>query len=688
MIQMRRRKLSEVIDPNDEIAIIAGAGISINSPSNVPTARKIVQTLIEHIIPLEFRVKVQRIDRIRFEQFLDELQSTIDPELELLNFLEHVIAPNLIHYFIAELLLRDQLVLTTNFDYLIEIALKELNPKLDKVQLIITPDDYDKLYDLNQKKSSEKACLFKLHGSKNNFYTKENTGNSLITTMNALGKSITQDHQFGIDLRKKEVITPILNGRVVIVMGYSGSDDFDITPLLFELNTNKKLLWITHDPEKKIRISEIKKNVVEPTFNSKNLRQNATTDDLLQNLANQVDYPIHKIEGPTGQIVKKLWSLLLKGQKILKNEGSEEALPFNFSNWVRTLYEDVSLLQKYAFAFNLLSQFGDYESAFEIAEKGLLSARDIGDQDLQAEFLVKVGDVYEVRFEYDDALKQYFNAIEIVEKTDNHRFLAGIYTKIGGCFYHNSENSEALKYILKSRELNQKINNEWGEMNDLNYLGILASASGEWDKALNYYSLALRISEKLGCLYNRSKSLANIGRIYYNREDYDACLPFYRNALKISELLGILTDHFQDLDNIGMTLYKRNEWSTALPYFQKALTIAETIGEDDPAYIYYDQSKTHLLTYIAECYEQLGDFLLAYDTFYEILVIDHSYRDVKSIEYDYNKFKELFKKITRHGNSKVVKKIKRRIKQSEMREIKKFLLELWSNASKISMIKF
>ena len=88
--------------------------------------------------------------------------------------------------------------------------------------------------------------------------------------------------------------------------------------------------------------------------------------------------------------------------------------PQDFSSWIEQLYSNISLIQKYVFTFNLFFQFGKYESAFKVANQGLILAENSKNNGMLREFLVNLGEIFEVRFEYDVALMYYFKALKIL----------------------------------------------------------------------------------------------------------------------------------------------------------------------------------------------------------------------------------------------------------------------------------
>ena len=226
---------------------LVGAGISMDPPSCVPSAKMFVRDLFKYYAPEEEIEKLLSLESLRYELLVEKVQNLFDKELKFLDYLDRVKEPNAIHIFLASMIMRYNYVITTNFDYLIEMALKK---KLDafpvfhnyhkKVMIIITKEDY-------KKKVSFQFPLIKIHGSKRDAITGRLTKESLVTTISALGREREKGKTFAIELYKKRLIDEVMNSRDLVIMGYSGSDDFDISPMLKELSTMKRIIWIEHD---------------------------------------------------------------------------------------------------------------------------------------------------------------------------------------------------------------------------------------------------------------------------------------------------------------------------------------------------------------------------------------------------------------------------------------------------------
>lgn len=246
------------------MAVLAGAGVSISSPSGLPSGSEFMAGVVEVTVPIELKEQILTLchpvrrgqkyygDFLRFEALLEYVRDTIDPGLDILGVLDDSIhrirpQPNQNHYFLASLIKQGHLVFTTNFDVLIELA--AANPSVGVTcSPLIDSQEYVK-YSLSQ-------CthpLFKLHGS-----LKRPIAGSWSDCRQTIQATLDFVSQSGVDMKfdpgKRAVVQSVLQAHPLIVLGYSGYDDFDIIPLLESIPSKQPLIWISHadkgaDPE-------------------------------------------------------------------------------------------------------------------------------------------------------------------------------------------------------------------------------------------------------------------------------------------------------------------------------------------------------------------------------------------------------------------------------------------------------
>ncbi|TFG05817.1 MAG: hypothetical protein EU539_08930, partial [Promethearchaeota archaeon] len=361
----------------EKYTFLAGAGISMDAPTNMPSARDIVRDLLTYCAPPEEVNNLLGLDGLRYELVVEKIQDIHDEDLKFMDYLEIVDLPNLIHFFLAHLIKMGHHVITTNFDYLIENALIDILPENLHFNIypIITKEDFLSFQDPDILLNAGKYPIFKIHGSKRNFITGQDTQDSLITTISALGREREEGTTFAIEPYKKPAIYNLMKNRTLIVMGYSGSDDFDIGPMLKELPFLSRLIWVEHTSSDQITIRKVK-----PKGPIENQNQISKLHEALAEIRSQGDIEVFLINVHTNIFIRDhLWSLLLPNtlfdeSKILKSDGE---IP-DFGQWIQPFYSNISLIEKYRFATDLFYNLKDVNAATRCTDKGLALAKQEG----------------------------------------------------------------------------------------------------------------------------------------------------------------------------------------------------------------------------------------------------------------------------------------------------------------------
>jgi len=98
--------LSDLFPIDQNYAFLAGAGISMDEPTKMPSAVQMVKDLFKLVAPDEEISHILGLESLRFELAVELIQNVIDVDLKFLNFMEEVKTPNLIHYFLSRFIVK------------------------------------------------------------------------------------------------------------------------------------------------------------------------------------------------------------------------------------------------------------------------------------------------------------------------------------------------------------------------------------------------------------------------------------------------------------------------------------------------------------------------------------------------------------------------------------------------------
>lgn len=231
------QRLEKLMKENsNKILFLCGAGISLDAPTSLPTVNKFIFDVLK-----ESGISNETIDKVynqfgkmnyRFESLVDQIRKNCDADL-LLTKLFDSSTFNKIHHFLSLMLRKGASIITTNFDNCIENACYFENFQFSN-RFVYSGVDLD-----NDKMPLSNA-LIKIHGSQP--IVKEITG-ELVITIKALAKT---EGAFKSFPNWRKYLLNLISNKIVVVMGYSCSDDFDIVPLLAE-SKPKEVVWLNFD---------------------------------------------------------------------------------------------------------------------------------------------------------------------------------------------------------------------------------------------------------------------------------------------------------------------------------------------------------------------------------------------------------------------------------------------------------
>ncbi len=570
-------KVEDLFSTNEKYTFLVGAGISMDAPTNMPSARQIIRSLLNMCAPPEEVENLLLLDLLRFELVVEVVQYTIDEDLRFLDYLEVVKEPNLIHLFLGYLITKGHYVVTTNFDYLIERALMRILPEnlLFNIYPIITKGDFISLKMPENLIASGKYPVYKIHGAKRNIITGIDTRDSLVTTISALGRDRAEGETFAIEPYKKPAVYNLTKNRTLIIMGYSGSDDFDIGPTLKELPFLNRVIWIEHSLGDQTEIFRFNRTDLS------DIHKYSKVEQMLAEIRSSGDFEVFLIKTNTRRFIENmLWDIflsdILEGKSIVKEGGS--TIP-EFQDWIHPLFKDVPLIKKYRLAVDLFYKLKQIDSTVRCSEKGLVMAENIQDLLSKSFFLNFSGLTNQIVGDYDKALEMYEEALLIDEKTEDLSGKATDLNNIGSIYLTLGKYNDAMEKYKEAMIIAEQLGDLNGKAVDFNNMGRIYEIRGEYDDALKYYLEALHIAEQLGDLERKSLLYNNIGMIYSAKCDYDQALGQYEEALKIAELLGDLYGKIILINNIGRVYHEKGNLDAALERYKETVSISEQLGD-------------------------------------------------------------------------------------------------------------
>ncbi|TAL70148.1 MAG: hypothetical protein EPN82_05915 [Bacteroidetes bacterium] len=251
---MINKNLTSIIDDiiKGNLGLFFGAGVSINS--GIPTTNIILKKILS---ALNMSIYSKQLIALNypFESFMEELSLHLDIDNFLNIFLEG--QPNHFNFLVKKLIDKGIVknLMTTNFDLLIEKT-----PDLNLNNILVDEKSFRNIDD-------NTINYIKIHGCA----SKKNT---IRTTMSQIfKKQLREGRSNAINYFFKES-----NIKNILVLGYSCSDNIDITPIIKNISGSKsQIIFIEHSDKNILKVFNINKHILFNNFQGKWIKCNTDT---------------------------------------------------------------------------------------------------------------------------------------------------------------------------------------------------------------------------------------------------------------------------------------------------------------------------------------------------------------------------------------------------------------------------
>ncbi|TXT57125.1 MAG: hypothetical protein BAJALOKI1v1_1870004 [Promethearchaeota archaeon] len=371
-----------------------------------------------------------------------------------------------------------------------------------------------------------KKAIYKIHGSTKNIITGENTRESLVATIQALGSSKEGENIFQVESFKQPLFEHISRGRTLVVMGYSGSDDFDIIPTLTGLIELKDIIWINHtsNDNKTEKIYEINKSA------DKKRTKTVKVDQILAKLYRMNNAEcVYRVDVCTSRLFGSLIDTTLNFHS--------KSFSISPASWLIDTVRAPDEFEEYIIPF-------------------------------------KIYNVLEI---IKDAMKCSKIILKRAKRTKNNTWKAAALNNIGSLLDMKGNIDGALHYYKKALVIDKQLDDPRGKATRLNNIGSLLGAKGKREDELRYYKEALAIAKQYDYIPEKIIFLNNIGFSLDRKGNIDSALRYYKEALAFAEQQGDISRKATILNNIGFLLYRKGNLEEALKYYEEALPILEQL---------------------------------------------------------------------------------------------------------------
>ncbi len=609
-----RDRVAALLAEPQRLAIVAGAGMSVPPPSSLPTALGFLRALFEDVAEDgEHRRLLQQAiapasgqrqtvgDYLRFEAVMESLWTEVDSNLNVLSIFSSCAFPNAYHRFLAAQLARGAILLTTNFDNLIEQSCREAGLAYD---LIVTDRDLEAF---TGDPSRFAHPLIKLHGGHDLTF---GDGRTLAGAHN-VGATITQVARMGLSTagraRLPRVLAAVAASRHLLICGYSGCDDLDIIPALTSVDVLAGMTWLQHGSGEERWMDEAALAAAE-----------RTPDGVL------LDPALRLLQHFRSRSVASAVSFVQCGT------ASALGVDFAFATEGRTWREQYHAWRRTALrpgvartllVARLLRAAGAGADAARLLET--LLARDELTGGKRARAQCFLADILIARGDGDAAVDHLIDVIGQPPGGEVDRYRALAYTLLARIHVTRGEQSEAMPFVEAALAIAKSTNDVPTFLDALYEAGQLAIALGSPQDGVKRLRESTRVSREIGDCTSVAMGHIATGRALMLEGDLAGAKEELDQGIALAALVGDRRTLLFGHHGRGVLAEEEGEWPRARAEYEQAILFARSVVQP--------RDLGHSLNNLGKVLMTLGDYGAARRALRESLQVKKRFSDPQEL---------------------------------------------------------
>lgn len=222
----------------------------------------------------------------------------------------------------------------------------------------------------------------------------------------------------------------------------------------------------------------------------------------------------------------------------------------------------------------------DPAAAIDYGNRALVLLEEYDDPAVKAQLLHRMGMVYYLRSDYQDAIDYFQRSAAIRDAIGDLRGYGNSLASIANINNFWGNYYEATDQYYKVLDLRKKIDDQRGIATTLINLGNVYKVQGNFDVALDMYLQAITISDTIGFLEGKAWTYYNVAVLYKIMQEYDRALEYIQQAIDIYEKLSEnMKGIALCLNEFGTIYNAKGESEKSLDYHQRALTIYRNLHD-------------------------------------------------------------------------------------------------------------
>lgn len=227
---------------------------------------------------------------------------------------------------------------------------------------------------------------------------------------------------------------------------------------------------------------------------------------------------------------------------------------------------------------NVTWRQGQYEDASRNYEQALALFRATGDRSGEARALGSLGFVAFERGAYEQTSDFHRQALALFREMGDRNGEALALNALAGADEHQGRYEDAARHHRQALELFRAIGNQTGQAVVLNNLTVVNQHLGQYREAADNCHQALGLHRELGDARGEAYALTSLGAVHLQQGHYEEATAAYQQSVALFRQLGIQAGEASALSSLGEAFRAAGQLTDARAQYAAALALANQIG--------------------------------------------------------------------------------------------------------------
>ncbi|MFO7992239.1 MAG: tetratricopeptide repeat protein [Thermoplasmata archaeon] len=228
----------------------------------------------------------------------------------------------------------------------------------------------------------------------------------------------------------------------------------------------------------------------------------------------------------------------------------------------------------------LYRELGDVNKALTEYKQSLKNAERLREErkDLLGITYLRLGEILDIKGEYDKAQKYLENSVEILKKKKMYSYLTTAYFHLARIWKNKGDLNKALDYFKDGSQMWENIDETYKRVGGLHEMGMFYKVIRDLEHAEEFIKETVSICEQLGYEKLKGSALITLAECYLEKGEHEKVVGCAKDAEEIFDFFGNEEDRAYAFALMGQAYSKLDEEKLAEENLSRAISIYQKLG--------------------------------------------------------------------------------------------------------------